>query len=209
MLDVGKNAAKLLNFRTYQFGMKWETWNLQGGGRWFKSSIAHLGNSCKRRHGTEFTTWFPPPLPSPRLRSPACPTEHGTGHAQAGDFPRWGRRGGLRTLALYGPGWFALLARRRWEEITAEQLAEVFALLRKAALSAPLYSFGRVVATPAALALLAGAGENPADGALARTCLLHGCWGLRRRSTSHVLAQGMFALNVRTMHVNLRRYAAP
>jgi hypothetical protein len=35
----------------------------------------------------------------------------------------------LRTLALYGHEWFALLARRRWEKITAEQLAEVFALL--------------------------------------------------------------------------------
>ena len=35
----------------------------------------------------------------------------------------------MRTLALYGPGWFALLARRRWEKITAEELAEVFALL--------------------------------------------------------------------------------
>ena len=37
----------------------------------------------------------------------------------------------MRTLALYGPGWFALLARRRWKKITAEQLAEVFALLSK------------------------------------------------------------------------------
>jgi hypothetical protein len=37
----------------------------------------------------------------------------------------------LRTRALYGPGWFALLAGRRWKKITAEQLAEVFALLYK------------------------------------------------------------------------------
>lgn len=35
----------------------------------------------------------------------------------------------MRTLALYGRGWFVLLAGRRWEKITAEQLAESFALL--------------------------------------------------------------------------------
>ena len=34
-----------------------------------------------------------------------------------------------RTLALYSRGWFVLLAGRRWEKITAEQLAEAFALL--------------------------------------------------------------------------------
>lgn len=50
--------------------------------------------------------------------------EHRAGHSQAGDFARWGRLGGLKTLALYGPGWFALLARRRWKKITVEQLAE-------------------------------------------------------------------------------------
>jgi hypothetical protein len=42
MLDVGKNAVKQLNYRTSQYGMRWVKWNLQGGGRWFKSSIAHF-----------------------------------------------------------------------------------------------------------------------------------------------------------------------
>jgi hypothetical protein len=42
MLDVGKNAAKQVKYRTSQYGMRWVKWNLQGGGRWFKSSIAHL-----------------------------------------------------------------------------------------------------------------------------------------------------------------------
>ena len=37
----------------------------------------------------------------------------------------------MRTLALYGRGWFVLLAGRRWEKITAEQLAESFAHLCK------------------------------------------------------------------------------
>lgn len=56
---------------------------------------------------------------------------HRTNHLEADDFARWGRRGGLRTLALYGRGWFVLLAGRRWKRITAEQLAELFALLSR------------------------------------------------------------------------------
>lgn len=52
--------------------------------------------------------------------------EHRVGHSAAGDFVRWGRRGGLATLARYGRGWFVLLARRRWKKITAAQLEEAF-----------------------------------------------------------------------------------
>ncbi len=58
--------------------------------------------------------------------SPVPAATHRAYHSRGGDFARWGRRGGLRTLALYGRGWFTLLARRRWEKITAEQLAESF-----------------------------------------------------------------------------------
>ena len=47
--------------------------------------------------------------------------EHRDRHAE--DFRRWGRRGGLATLRLYGPAWFALLARRRWERVGADALA--------------------------------------------------------------------------------------
>jgi len=54
---------------------------------------------------------------------------HRAAHSKADDFARWGRRGGSRTLALYGSGWFALLAKRRWEKISTEHLAEVFAAL--------------------------------------------------------------------------------
>jgi hypothetical protein len=50
--------------------------------------------------------------------------EHREEHA--GDFARWGRRGGLATLRRYGSAWFSLLARRRWGRITAERLTEVF-----------------------------------------------------------------------------------
>jgi hypothetical protein len=63
--------------------------------------------------------------------SPVPVTDHQATHSRAGDFACWGRRGGLRTLTLYGPAWFAMLARRRWKKITAEQLAEGFALVCK------------------------------------------------------------------------------
>ena len=53
--------------------------------------------------------------------------EHSEIHA--GDFARWGRRGGLATVRRYGTAWFSLLARRRWQKITAETLAETFATI--------------------------------------------------------------------------------
>lgn len=49
--------------------------------------------------------------------------EHRACHVQNGDFVRWGRWGGLETLARYGRPWFSLLARRRWGRIGAEVLA--------------------------------------------------------------------------------------
>jgi hypothetical protein len=55
--------------------------------------------------------------------------EHRAAHSKAGDFARWGRLGGLKTLALYGSGWFVLLARRRWEKISAAQLEVAFAAI--------------------------------------------------------------------------------
>jgi hypothetical protein len=39
-----------------------------------------------------------------------------------GDWRRWGSRGGRETLRRYGPGWFSLLARRRWDRISPEEL---------------------------------------------------------------------------------------
>jgi hypothetical protein len=64
---------------------------------------------------------------SPPRRFPAA--AHRSGHSRGDDFACWGRRGGLRALALYGRGWFVLLTCRRWQKITPEQLAESFALL--------------------------------------------------------------------------------
>jgi hypothetical protein len=49
-------------------------------------------------------------------------TEHRRLHQEAGDFVRWGRRGGLRTLALYGQPYFSLLARLRWGRVELEAL---------------------------------------------------------------------------------------
>jgi len=51
-------------------------------------------------------------------------TEHRTLHQEAPDFVRWGRRGGLRTQALYGRPYFSLLARLRWGRIDVEALIE-------------------------------------------------------------------------------------
>ncbi len=51
---------------------------------------------------------------------------HDHRHTHAEDFRRWGRRGGRRTLALYGAPWFAALAARRWNRISAEALSEMF-----------------------------------------------------------------------------------
>jgi hypothetical protein len=47
----------------------------------------------------------------------------------AGDFARWGRRGGLATARRYGTAWMTLLARWRGEKIGAYALAEAFAAI--------------------------------------------------------------------------------
>ena len=51
--------------------------------------------------------------------------------AHASDFAQWGKRGGLMTARRYGTAWFGLLARRRWERITAEELSTVFAAITR------------------------------------------------------------------------------
>jgi hypothetical protein len=51
-------------------------------------------------------------------------TEHRSLHQEEGDFVRWGRRGGLRTLALYGRPYFSLLVRFRWGRVELDTLIE-------------------------------------------------------------------------------------
>ena len=51
-------------------------------------------------------------------------TERRRLHQEASDFVRWGRRGGKRTLALYGRPYFSLLARFRWGRVELEALIE-------------------------------------------------------------------------------------
>lgn len=50
--------------------------------------------------------------------------EHLGLHQAAGDFVRWGRRGGRRTLSLYGRPYFSLLARFRWGRVEVEALIQ-------------------------------------------------------------------------------------
>ncbi|HEX5975185.1 MAG TPA: hypothetical protein VFY57_08510, partial [Rubrobacteraceae bacterium] len=66
-------------------------------------------------------------------------TEHRRLHQVASDFVRWGRRGDLRTLALYGMPYFSLLARFRWGRVQLEALTRHCARsLRGASRSDPL-----------------------------------------------------------------------
>jgi hypothetical protein len=51
-------------------------------------------------------------------------TEHRRLHQEEGDFVRWGRRGGRRTLSLYGQPYFSLLAKFRWGRVELEALIE-------------------------------------------------------------------------------------
>jgi hypothetical protein len=49
-------------------------------------------------------------------------TEHLRMHQEASDFVWWGRRGGRRTVALYGRPYFSQLARLRWGRAPLEAL---------------------------------------------------------------------------------------
>ena len=73
------------------------------------------------------------------IESSAAPipaVEHRHHHSDSGDFSRWGRQGGLATLALYGQPWFSLLGRRRWGRVGPEALVRYRTEQRAAKLGA-------------------------------------------------------------------------
>ena len=51
-------------------------------------------------------------------------TKHRNLPQEPGDFVRWGRRGGRKTLDLYGRQYFSLLARFRWGRVELRTLTE-------------------------------------------------------------------------------------
>ncbi len=55
--------------------------------------------------------------------------EHREVHAA--DWREWGSRGGKTTLSRYGRAYFSYLARKRWNRITADELALVREWLRR------------------------------------------------------------------------------
>ena len=54
--------------------------------------------------------------------TPMSRDDHRTLHGEAGDFQRWGRRGGLETVKRHGRAWMRRLALRRHGRITTEEL---------------------------------------------------------------------------------------
>ena len=67
-------------------------------------------------------------IESSRLELPR--EEHREAHAA--DWPEWGSWGGRVTLARYGRRYFSHLARRRWDQITPQELVQVRESLRRA-----------------------------------------------------------------------------
>jgi hypothetical protein len=94
-----------------------------------QGDVDGIEDDKQRALGTSHTTPGEEQCRQPRHADEVRPV-HRAAHSDAGDFARWGRLGGLETFALYGPGWFVLLARRRWEKITAAQLEEAFSVIR-------------------------------------------------------------------------------
>jgi hypothetical protein len=69
-------------------------------------SIEVCGLSCEELRAIIESSTFEIPTP-----------EHRRLHQEASAFVWWGRRGGLRILALYGRPYFSLLARFRWGQV--------------------------------------------------------------------------------------------
>ena len=67
---------------------------------------------------------YPHPLTLARNRAEAERVRLADSAAYSAMRSTWGSLGGLTTYYRYGADYFRLLARRRWEKATAEDLAE-------------------------------------------------------------------------------------
>ena len=77
--------------------------------------------------GAEQLYLYPHPLTLTRDRAEAERIRLADSAAYSSMCATWGRLGGLTTFYRYGAHYYRLLARRRWEKATAEDLAEYVA----------------------------------------------------------------------------------
>lgn len=72
--------------------------------------------------GAEQLYLYPHPLTLARSRAEAERVRLADAAAYSEMCASWGRLGGLTTSYRYGPGYFRLLARRRWGKAAGEEL---------------------------------------------------------------------------------------
>ncbi len=81
---------------------------------------------------TSGTYLYPHPLTLARDRAEAERVRLADSAAYSSMYPSWGTLGGLTTFYRYGADYYRLLARRRWNKATAEDLAEYRTMAKKA-----------------------------------------------------------------------------
>lgn len=86
-------------------------------------SLARNQRAITTEGGAGWPYLYPHPLTLARDHAEAERVRLADSAAYSSMCATWGRLGGLSTYYRYGPSYFRLLAMRRWEKITAEDLA--------------------------------------------------------------------------------------